>query len=319
MLGSTLAISCLNITERDPRLDPPPPQQQTSILTFFQDLYQATRSLPHQIKAVCLVQIFAWIGWFPALFYITTYIGELYVSPIFSANPDMSQEEIDVVWERATRVGTFALFMYAITTFVASVILPFFVGSSRKQDLEHVEASTTPLVEASPSTPRASAMEYFPLRTKSKSKTSRTHLNLLSTKLFQSYLSNLTLRRAWLLSHLLFAALMQLTFLIHTPTGATILVSLIGIPWAVTSWAPFAIIAEEISARDDQQAGIVLGIHNVSMAAPQIVATLVSSAIFGALQKPRGSVGDESVAWVLRFGGLAALVAAWLTRRVEEK
>lgn len=319
MLGSTLAISCLNITEQDSQLNNPPSKQHTSILTFFQDLYRATLSLPRQVKAVCLVQIFAWIGWFPALFYITTYIGELYVQPIFSANPNMSQAEIDAVWERATRIGTFALLMYAITTFIASVILPFFVGkSSRKRKLERMEASSTPLAESSPRTRQASAMRNFPLRPNSKTKAPRTLPNFL-----QSNLNTLTLRRAWLLSHILFAVLMWATFLIHTPTGATILVSLVGIPWAITSWAPFTIIAEAISAhesdREYQQAGIVLGIHNVSMAAPQIVATLVSSMIFGALQKPRGSVGDESVAWVLRFGGLAALVAAWLTRRVEEK
>jgi solute carrier family 45 protein 1/2/4 len=84
----------------------------------------------------------------------------------------------------------------------------------------------------------------------------------------------------------------------------------------MTLWAPFAFIASEISRRNDNaggmsnddegetpQAGVVLGIHNVAIAAPQVIATLVSSAIFRALQKPRGSVGDESVAWVLRFGG----------------
>lgn len=63
----------------------------------------------------------------------------------------------------------------------------------------------------------------------------------------------------------------------------------------------------------------MLGIHNVAIAAPQVIATLVSSAIFRALQKPRGSTGDDSVAWVLRFGGLATVVAAWLTLRIEEE
>ena len=71
------------------------------------------------------------------------------------------------------------------------------------------------------------------------------------------------------------------------------------------------------------QAGVVLGIHNVAIAAPQIVATLVSSAIFKAMQKPRGGdevgIGDESVGWVLRFGGCAAVVAAFLTGRMENR
>lgn len=156
----------------------------------------------------------------------------------------------------------------------------------------------------------------------------------------------LTIKRAWLLSHLMFALITWLTFLAKNTTTATILAGLVGIPWAMTMWAPFALIAAEVSKRENirrglirppptrdgellsrgedvsegaDQAGVVLGIHNVAVAAPQVVATLVSSAIFKALQKPRGSVGDDSVGWVLRFGGLLALVAAWLTRRVREE
>jgi solute carrier family 45 protein 1/2/4 len=64
---------------------------------------------------------------------------------------------------------------------------------------------------------------------------------------------------------------------------------------------------------------VVLGIHNVAIAAPQVIATLVSSVMFKLLQKPRGTAGDTSVAWVLRFGGVCALVAAWLTLRVNEE
>lgn len=124
---------------------------------------------------------------------------------------------------------------------------------------------------------------------------------------------------------------MFLTFFISTPTGATVLVGIIGLSWALTLWAPFALISAEISKRDaaarklgagaakEDKAGIVLGLHNVAVSAPQILATLVSSAIFKVTQKPRGSAGDDSVGWVLRFGGLAALVAAYMTSRIEEQ
>lgn len=57
----------------------------------------------------------------------------------------------------------------------------------------------------------------------------------------------------------------------------------------------------------------------MAVAAPQIIATLVSSAIFRGVQKERGVAGDESVGWVLRFGGVAALVAAYMTSRIEEQ
>ena len=108
----------------------------------------------------------------------------------------------------------------------------------------------------------------------------------------------------------------------------------------MTNWAPFALIGDEISTRaaerqrrrregeagiedhevpeDADQAGTVLGIHNVAIAAPQVLATLGSSLVFRLLQKPRGVPGDESVAWVLRGGGVAALGAAWCVRYVAD-
>ena len=70
------------------------------------------------------------LGWFPFLFYITTYIGELYASPHFAAHPNMTDEEIDRVWQEGTRVATGALFIFAITSFVASVVLPMLVASA---------------------------------------------------------------------------------------------------------------------------------------------------------------------------------------------
>lgn len=122
---------------------------------------------------------------------------------------------------------------------------------------------------------------------------------------------------------------MGLTFFIATPLAATILAGVVGLSWALSLWAPFALISAEISKRDaqarktggvnDDQAGVVLGLHNVAISAPQILATLVSSAIFRVAQKGRGEPGDDSVGWVMRFGGLAALVAAYMTTRLREE
>jgi solute carrier family 45, member 1/2/4 len=168
---------------------------------------------------------------------------------------------------------------------------------------------------------------------------------------------------------------MWLTLFVNNIPAATVLVGLVGIPWAITGWIPFALISQEISKRDamrrgihpqpssgasaaaagttmssarpgsrmsnhsgtlsrlsdeeddldpnnsdgEDQAGVILGIHNVAIAAPQVIATLVSSLIFKALQKGRSEPGDTSVAWVLRFGGLCAIAAAYLTRYVGEE
>lgn len=359
---ATLAVSCATIRERDPRMEGDPGKEQGGVIAFFKHLFHSMRKLPVQIQTVCMVQFFAWIGWFPFLFYITTYVGEIYAEQQYVEHPNSTPAEIDRIWEHATRIGTFSLLIFAITTFASSVILPFVVASSYKApELPATTPMTpgaitpaTPATPITPHTPGAAAAAsggYFgfnPAQTDEYSTTEPPSRNpfLRIFRLRSIEIKWLTLRRAWMLSHILFAFLTWMTFFVRSVPAATVLVALIGIPWAMTNWAPFALIAAEISKRDAirrgmlepppttdgellargedpaegaDQAGVVLGIHNVAIAAPQVIATLVSSAVFKALQKPRGETGDESVAWVLRFGGLAALVAAWLTRRVGEE
>ncbi|EMC97143.1 hypothetical protein BAUCODRAFT_67912, partial [Baudoinia panamericana UAMH 10762] len=340
----TLAISCISIGERDPNLDGEPEKQEGGVLTFFSDLGRSMRKLPTQISRVCQVQFFAWIGWFPFLFYITTYIGEMYTQPIYERNPHMSDEEAERVWELGTRMGTRALLIFALTTFAASVVLPFMITSTYRIPDKTPGGGRTPLTPG-PKTPGTPGFrhpdDYF-----GASAPPRNPVVRFFRKFASIGVPGLTLRRAWLLSHILFTLFTWLTFVVRDVTGATVLTALIGIPWAMTNWAPFALIAAEIAKRDSirrglippppteegemlasgeddsegaDQAGVVLGIHNVAIAAPQVIATLVSSVIFKALQRGRDQGGDNSTAWVLRFGGLAALVAAWLTTRVGEE
>ena len=334
-LGGTVSISCLFVTERDPRHDPPPPTEQTGVIAFFKQIYRSARRLSPQIRKVCEVQFFNWIGWFPFLFYITTYIGQLHVNPIFRANPNMSPKEVDEAWESATRVGSFALLIFAITSFSSNMVLPFFVVPTYRAPLQSRSTSSfhsstsahraghraTP--SGTPLPMSASMTSFFP------PPPDETSHSRLARLLSLAQIPWLTLRRAWLLSHLLFAFCMASTFFITTPLAATILAGVVGLSWALSLWAPFALISAEISKRDvqarktgttnDDQAGVVLGLHNVAISAPQILATLVSSAIFRIAQKPRGEPGDDSVGWVMRFGGVAALVAAYMTSRLSEE
>jgi solute carrier family 45 protein 1/2/4 len=76
-LGSTVAISSLAIKERDPRMEGAPTTGKGGVMAFFKQVFSSIRRLPPQIRAVCAVQFCAWIGWFPFLFYTTSYIGQL--------------------------------------------------------------------------------------------------------------------------------------------------------------------------------------------------------------------------------------------------
>ncbi len=341
-LCGTVTITCLYIRERDPRLEGPPPETSLGVVSFFRQVFSSIVRLPPQIRRVCEVQFFNWIGWFGFLFYMTTYIGQLEVNPHFAANPNLTPDEVDQAWEDATRKATFALLIFAITSFAANMLLPFLVVPSYRPPEPTVKTpSSAHHTPGTPGTLSASMSSFFP---PAPSPSANLHARLAHV-LDLVQIPWLTLRRAWMLAHIVFALCMASTFFIRTAKQATVLTAFVGVPWALTLWAPFALISAEISKRDsearkrgtfnrgrinldgedivdgkqDDQAGVILGLHNVAVAAPQIVATLVSSAIFKLAQKPRGQPYDWSVAWVLRFGGLAALVAAFFTWRVHEE
>ena len=196
-----------------------------------------------------------------------------------SADP----EDGDGLCEDAIRFGTFASFLFAIVAFIANILLPFILPALNK-----ASSSTN------------------------------------SIKKFR-------ISQLWFWGHTYFVLAMLATFFITSQAGATFLIASVGLSWALTLWAPFAIIGNELSARQslrdcitdisgeepppisrDVQAGAIMGLHNVAISSPQILAALACSGIFG-LAKMLGS--QTGTGWVLRAGGCAALGAAYLTSR----
>lgn len=84
----------------------------------------------------------------------------------------------------------------------------------------------------------------------------------------------------------------------------------------------------EAAAEAAEAGGTILGIHNLSIVAPQFLVALISAGIFKILSLARsapslflvGEAGDATndVVWVLRFGGLAAAVGCVVSRWVLE-
>jgi solute carrier family 45, member 1/2/4 len=345
-LVGTVMLSVVFIKERDPRLEGPPAKNQAGVLSFFRSIFGSIKRLPPEIKKVCIVQFCAWIGFFPMLFYTSQYIAEIYAEPFFEENPNMTDEEITALYEKATRVGTFALLIFSITSLVTNLFLPFFIAPT--YDGQPVEFNEAPGESAG-----IPVNDYFEMEQKS-------WLDYL-------VIPGFTLRRAWMYAQILFTVCMLSTVFVRTVTVATILIGLVGITWALTLWAPWAIISAEISRRDAilraqkqrnfslasddndrpsldgysdngedigaaeegrgkagdeeeeaDQAGVILGIHNMAIAAPQIIATVASSIIFRVFQKKRGEPGDHSIAIVMALGGIAVLVSAWFIHRIKE-
>ena len=314
-LSASVAVSAFCIPERDPRLDGPAKNSTLGMVSFFRSTLKSIGRLPPQTRKVCEVQFFNWIGWFPFLFYVSTYIGQLWVNPMLKENPNLTPGELNSLWEKATRAGSFGLFIFALTSFATNTFLPFFI---------------------TPTHPRSQPRRNY-------------HVAWYQRVFQHIQVPWLTLRRAWLLSHVLFALCMVSTFFVTSAAGGSALAGVVGISWALTLWAPFALISTDISRQallnrskrggfhntenrldtshyvlpDDEpniedRAGIVLGLHNVAVSAPQVLSTMISSIIFKATQRNRSVAGDDSVSWVLRFGGIAALIAAFMTARIDD-
>ncbi|KUJ15246.1 MFS general substrate transporter [Mollisia scopiformis] len=248
------------------------------------------RRLHPEVKRVCATQFFSWMGWFPFLFYINIYIGEKYLdsSPTHSYYSQAPISQADMT--TAARTGSFGMLMFAIISLISGIAIPLLIHATDR-------------TQHHPREPR-----------------------LMSTILDTIFTWTSSTRRLWMLSQILYATCMLVTLVVSSLVGTFILVGLAGISWAVTIWAPFAIINTAIlSDADDENEetggdnyergmGTIIGLHNVAIAVPQIVSALVCGFVFWVSER----LGfEDGVGWVLRIGGISALAAAFLTTRLN--
>lgn len=151
----------------------------------------------------------------------------------------------------------------------------------------------------------------------------------------------LSLDNIYTASHLLVAGSLLSAWFVHSVEAATLILTIMGIPWAIVLWIPFSLVGEYVSFEDENRqkalqdgvspststspstledqhqdefdAGMILGVHNMYIVFPQFAVAIIASFIFAAADK---TSGDETsgVASVLAFGGLMALVAAAFSR-----
>ncbi|KIJ62081.1 hypothetical protein HYDPIDRAFT_189174 [Hydnomerulius pinastri MD-312] len=165
-------------------------------------LWKTLVCLPRVIRQICFIQFFAWLAWFPVLFYTTVYIGDLHKASSPIPQDDDAAIALDA---ESTRLGTRALFYSALVSLAANIIMPSFV----RQKESHA---------SSPLQPKKTWLERV-----------RIHLASL-----------------WAVSHFVFAFCMAATFVTSSVSGATFIMAVTGFCWAVTQWAPFALLAEAI-------------------------------------------------------------------------
>ncbi|OAQ27119.1 MFS general substrate transporter [Linnemannia elongata AG-77] len=120
---SCLGICCLSVKEVPYK--PTEDDNKRSVWSTIGNIWRAFRTLPGEIQRICNVQFFAWMGWFPFLFYSTTWVGEIIHRYDNShddegGNPSYPGDD-PTVTERA---GSFALLCWAGVAVFSGILIP---------------------------------------------------------------------------------------------------------------------------------------------------------------------------------------------------
>lgn len=193
-----------------------------SVVKVMTTLWKRIWNLPSRIQMICWSQFWGWIGWFPFLFYSSTWVGETYYR---YEHPELQPGQSDNhdALGNIGRLGSLSLVLFSIITFTSSVLLPYMVRKPEDELNRSKQGRFTPR----PPPGLAKDIQKFLMRIYESPKP-----DLITT---------------WGLSNLTFAAIMFWAPFVRSLRFATTLVALCGIPWAVSCWAPFAEMGVEIN------------------------------------------------------------------------
>ncbi|KAM3064758.1 hypothetical protein ACMFMF_011753 [Clarireedia jacksonii] len=318
-LGATVAITSLMIEETTVDIDNSG-LQKSGVGQILTEIYRAILTLPPTIKRICIVQFFAWLAWFPFLFNIVLYLSRLYeAQTLLEKMGPPSTKFYNALRQQSIRHATLAMLVFSIVALIANLSLPYLIKNpdySFTSELEWQKGEQLAI---------------------GKSDVSKVRRNTVRR--------SLTLPGVWMISHIINAFALFGATLGDGFMTSVLFVSLLGISWTLTQWAPFAMISAEIefststiaSTRlpnleatekdiEDQsdnpesvdlrsRVGVTMAIHNIAIATPQMLSALVASVIFWGC-KQFNIDETEALRWVLRMGVLAAGCAAWSARKL---
>ncbi|KAK4049935.1 hypothetical protein OIV83_003759 [Microbotryomycetes sp. JL201] len=283
----------------------------------WSNIKHTIRHLPKPVRQVCFVQFCAWTAWFPFLFYSTSYVTEV----LYSTIP--RRQELPSA-DTATRAGSRALLLYAIVALCSGAFLPWL----------------TTLGEST----------FFNAHCSRTSKKGR---------LVRRTLTLFTPRNFWSMGLLLYFIGIRdpgrnQTSARHKPASLPFSND---VPRNSAETPPSrkrqASTSSTGATHQNKTGATILGIHNLSIVAPQFLVALVAALIFKLLDgapkqlpsnehvrqalavvvtlatgddgEPTGDEdarnqlrGKNDVVWVLRFGGLVSLVGVWVSRFLVE-
>lgn len=258
--------------------------------SLFVHLFQTGKALPPPVWDLFKIQFCCWLAWFPVLYFSSAWVAEIYQATL--TGPARGP---DTLSEAARRAGSHALLCYALAALGASIVLPWLLHGTRARQDRHAYTPAHTVWSADeglePSLP-------VPSDTRAPSFVPRPRLGLRAP----------TLAEAWLGSQLLFCVTLLFftcpVYAARSVHGAVAVVGVLGVCWALTLWAPYALLGMLLNKDDafeppdavplehhvanprpreasaiawQSQAGTVMGLHNWSIVLPQLTVSLVSS------------------------------------------
>ncbi|QDS70402.1 hypothetical protein FKW77_009382 [Venturia effusa] len=253
ILSSTVGITLILIQEKDPRLLPAPLGEGLSFVKTVKHIVWSAQAMPYSVFEVCKVQFFAWMGWFGYLFYISSYVGNLYAAPRLAEDLNMSSTDKGNIVEDAVRLGSLASLVFATFALTTSILLPVMIerfnrGAGQK-----------------PTTAITTAWTYLHLLFS---------LSMFSTIFVRSETTAIVLAAFVGIS---WAGTLWIPF------------ALIGKDVAARNEINAHVLEGELEPAQQDQAGAIMGLHNSAISAPQIIAALASGIILWLV--PRDGLG----------------------------
>jgi solute carrier family 45, member 1/2/4 len=125
----TVGVTSWAVTERV-LISTKDPDKNIGGTKILRQLFKTIIHLPPRIQAICWTQFWSWIGWFPFLFYSSTWVGETYFR--YDAPHDVKSSN-DVLGD-VGRIGSMALVAFSSVTFVGSWVLPLLIRSPDEEE-----------------------------------------------------------------------------------------------------------------------------------------------------------------------------------------
>lgn len=292
---------------------------------IIRDVILTSQSLPARIQAICNIQLWSWIGWFPFHFYSTTFVGEIYFRYDAPYNTKSSSDALGDIG----RIGSMALVLFSGVNFIGALLLPQLVKSPDNEGFT-----------SRPPVAIAGIVENF-----NKSKP-----DLLT---------------AWIYGHILFTCTMIFTPFARSLRFATFLVATCGISWSLSSWAPATYMGMEVNRLSESRSsislssriengsmhnlsplkedrdtkgsegevsGLYFGILNIYTTIPQFIGTFISMFVFYILEPGKSpelvqdsppneyhsTEGPNAISVCLLIGAGSMIGAAFATRKLRD-